>query len=54
MACRIPMEEKYFTIIAQNALRIPLRMKFDSMEFIDDQEIAQKVGNYELLLIDDI
>jgi len=48
------MEEKHFTKMAQNALKIPLRMKFDDVEFIDVQEVAQKVGKYELLFREDI
>ncbi|BFG34821.1 hypothetical protein CerSpe_210950 [Prunus speciosa] len=45
MKCKIPMDE-----MAQNALRLPLRKKFDDQEFIDLQDVAQRAGKYELLL----
>ncbi|KAI5351274.1 hypothetical protein L3X38_004165 [Prunus dulcis] len=34
----------------QNALRLSLRKKFDNLEFIDLQDVAQRAGKYELLL----
>ncbi|BFG34689.1 hypothetical protein CerSpe_209630 [Prunus speciosa] len=50
MKCKIPMDEKHFIKMDQNALRLPLRKKFDDQEFMDLQDVAQQAGKYELLL----
>ncbi|BFG35131.1 hypothetical protein CerSpe_214060 [Prunus speciosa] len=50
MKCKIPMDEKHFIKMAQNALRLSLRKKFDDQEFMDLQDVAQRAGKYELLL----
>lgn len=54
MKCKIPMEEKHFIKMAQNALRLSLQKKFDDLEFVDLQDMAQRVGKYELLLKEEI
>lgn len=38
----------------QNALRLSLRKKFDNLEFIDLQDVAQRAGKYELLLKEEV
>ncbi|CAL2270556.1 unnamed protein product [Prunus armeniaca] len=50
MKCKIPMEEKHFIKMTQNALRLSFQKKFDYLEFVDLQDVAQRVGKYELLL----
>ncbi|CAL9024512.1 unnamed protein product [Prunus brigantina] len=52
--CKIPMEEKHFIKMAQNALRLSLHKKFDDLEFVDLQDVGQRVGKYELLLKEEI
>ncbi|BFG16129.1 hypothetical protein CerSpe_024030 [Prunus speciosa] len=54
MKCKIPKDEKHFIKMAQNALRLSLRKKFDDLEFIDLQEVAQRAGKYELLLQEEV
>lgn len=54
MKCKIPLEEKHFIKIAQNALRISLRKRFDYTKFVDLQDIDQRAGKYELLLKEEI
>ncbi|XP_016646933.1 PREDICTED: uncharacterized protein LOC107880246 [Prunus mume] len=50
MKCRIPMEESHFIQIAQAALKISLRKRFDGMLFEDLAELADKASKYEELL----
>ncbi|CAL8119939.1 unnamed protein product [Prunus armeniaca] len=47
MKCRIPMEERHFIQMAQAALKISLRKRFDGMLFGD---LADKTSKYEELL----
>ncbi|KAI5348809.1 hypothetical protein L3X38_001696 [Prunus dulcis] len=48
------MDEKHFIKMAQNVLRLLLRKKFDDIEFMDLQDVAQRASNYELLLREEI
>ncbi|CAL8084343.1 unnamed protein product [Prunus armeniaca] len=50
MKCRIPMEERHFIQMAQAALKISLRKRFDGMLFGDLAELADKASKYEELL----
>ncbi|CAL8167811.1 unnamed protein product [Prunus armeniaca] len=50
MKCRIPMEETHFIQMAQAALKISLRKRFDGMLFGDLAELADKASKYEELL----
>ncbi|CAL2255970.1 unnamed protein product [Prunus armeniaca] len=50
MKCRIPMKERHFIQIAQAALKISLRKRFDGMMFGDLAELADKASKYEELL----
>ncbi|XP_016650494.1 PREDICTED: uncharacterized protein LOC107881367 [Prunus mume] len=50
MKCRIPMEERHFIQMAQAALMISLRKRFDGMLFGDLAELADKASKYEELL----
>ncbi|CAL8084284.1 unnamed protein product [Prunus armeniaca] len=50
MKCRIPMEERYFIQMAQVALKISLRKRFDGMLFGDLAELTDKASKYEELL----
>ncbi|CAL2238117.1 unnamed protein product [Prunus armeniaca] len=50
MKCRIPMEERHFIQMAQAALKISLRKRFDGMLFGDLAELADKAAKYEELL----
>ncbi|CAL2230229.1 unnamed protein product [Prunus armeniaca] len=50
MKCRIPMEERHFIQMAQAALKISLRKRFDGMRFGDLAELADKASKYEELL----
>ncbi|CAL8084352.1 unnamed protein product [Prunus armeniaca] len=50
MKCRIPMEERHFIQMAQVALKISLRKRFDGMLFGDLAELADKASKYEELL----
>lgn len=54
MKSKIPMDEKHFIKMAQNALRLSLQKKFDDIEFMDFQDVAQQAGKYELLLREEI
>ncbi|CAL2262769.1 unnamed protein product [Prunus armeniaca] len=47
MKCRIPMEERHFIQMAQTALKISLRKRFDGMLFGDMTELADKESKYE-------
>ncbi|CAL2246652.1 unnamed protein product [Prunus armeniaca] len=44
MKCRIPMEERHFIQMAQAALKISLRKRFDGMLFGDLAELADKAS----------
>ena len=48
------MEEKHFIKLAQNALKIYPRKKFDDAKFLGLQDIAQRAGKYDLLLKEEI
>ncbi|CAL2232137.1 unnamed protein product [Prunus armeniaca] len=50
MKCRIPIEERHFIQMAQAALKISLRKRFDGMLFGDLAELADKAAKYEELL----
>ncbi|CAL9016664.1 unnamed protein product [Prunus brigantina] len=50
MKCQIPMEERHFIQMAQAALKISLRKRFDGMLFGDLAELADKASKYEELL----
>ncbi|CAL8169763.1 unnamed protein product [Prunus armeniaca] len=50
MKCRILMEERHFIQMAQAALKISLRKRFDGMLFGDLAELADKASKYEELL----
>ncbi|CAL8162911.1 unnamed protein product [Prunus armeniaca] len=50
MKCRIPIEERHFIQMAQTALKISLRKRFDGMLFADLTELADKESKYEELL----
>ncbi|CAL8155833.1 unnamed protein product [Prunus armeniaca] len=50
MKCRIPMEERHFIQMAQAALKISLRKRFDGMLFGDLAKLADKASKYEELL----
>ncbi|CAL9011774.1 unnamed protein product [Prunus brigantina] len=50
MKCRIPMEERHFIQMAQTALKISLRKRFDGMMSGDLVELADKASKYEELL----
>ncbi|CAL8993766.1 unnamed protein product [Prunus brigantina] len=50
MQCRIPMEARHFIQMAQTALKISLRKRFDGMLFGDLAELADKASKYEELL----
>ncbi|CAL2276890.1 unnamed protein product [Prunus armeniaca] len=50
MKCRIPMEERHFIQMAQDALKISLRKRFDGMLFGDLAKLADKASKYEELL----
>ncbi|CAL2239129.1 unnamed protein product [Prunus armeniaca] len=50
MKCRIPMEERHFIQMAQTALKISLRKRFDEMLFGDLAKLAYKASKYEELL----
>ncbi|BFG35425.1 hypothetical protein CerSpe_216990 [Prunus speciosa] len=50
MKCRIPMEERHFIQMAQTALKISLRKRFDGMLFGDLAKLADKASKYEELL----
>ncbi|XP_020411117.1 uncharacterized protein LOC109946773 [Prunus persica] len=50
MKCRIPLEERHFIQMAQTALKISLRKRFDGMLFGDLAELADKASKYEELL----
>ncbi|CAL9004103.1 unnamed protein product [Prunus brigantina] len=50
MKCRIPMKERHFIPMAQAALKISLRKRFDGMLFVDLAELADKASKYEELL----
>ncbi|CAL2240329.1 unnamed protein product [Prunus armeniaca] len=50
MKWRIPMEKSHFIQIAQAALKISLRKRFDGMLFGDLAELADKASKYEELL----
>ncbi|CAL2228277.1 unnamed protein product [Prunus armeniaca] len=50
MKCRILMEERHFIQMAQTALKISLRKRFDGMLFGDLAELANKASKYEELL----
>ncbi|CAL2229811.1 unnamed protein product [Prunus armeniaca] len=50
MKCRIPMEERHFIQMAQAALKISLRKRFDGMLFGDLAEPANKASKYKELL----
>ncbi|CAL9025003.1 unnamed protein product [Prunus brigantina] len=50
MKCRIPMEERHFIQMAQAALKISLRKRFDGMLFGDLAELADKASKYKELL----
>ncbi|XP_016649672.1 PREDICTED: uncharacterized protein LOC107881103 [Prunus mume] len=50
MKCRILMEERHFIQMAQIALKISLRKRFDGMLFGDLAELADKASKYEELL----
>ncbi|CAL9004409.1 unnamed protein product, partial [Prunus brigantina] len=50
MKCRIPREERHFIQMAQAALKISLRKRFDGMLFGDLAELADKASKYEELL----
>ncbi|CAL2238250.1 unnamed protein product [Prunus armeniaca] len=50
MKCRIPMEERHFIQMAQAALKISMRKRFDEMLFGDLAELADKASKYEELL----
>lgn len=50
MKCRIPIEERHFIQMAQAALKISLRKRFDGMLFADLAELADKASKYEDLL----
>ncbi|CAL2265796.1 unnamed protein product [Prunus armeniaca] len=47
MKCRIPMEERHFIQMAQAALKISLRKRFDGMLFGDLAELSDKASKYE-------
>ncbi|CAL9020596.1 unnamed protein product [Prunus brigantina] len=50
MKSRIPMEESHFFQMAQTALKISLRKRFDGMLFGDLAELVNKASKYEELL----
>ncbi|KAL6294026.1 hypothetical protein ACE6H2_002168 [Prunus campanulata] len=50
LKCRIPMEERHFIQMAQAALKISLRKRFDGILFADLPELADKASKYEDLL----
>ncbi|XP_021819591.1 uncharacterized protein LOC110761433 [Prunus avium] len=50
MKCRIPIEERHFIQMAQAALKISLRKRFDGIFFADLAELADKASKYEDLL----
>ncbi|CAL8155655.1 unnamed protein product [Prunus armeniaca] len=50
MKCWIPMEERHFIQIAQTALKISLRKRFDEILFGDLAKLADKASKYEELL----
>ncbi|CAL9017940.1 unnamed protein product [Prunus brigantina] len=50
MKCRIPMEERHFIQMAQAALKISPRKRFDGIMFGDLAELADKASKYEELL----
>ncbi|CAL2255557.1 unnamed protein product [Prunus armeniaca] len=50
MKCRIFVEERHFIQMAQAALKISLRKRFDGMLFGDLAELADKASKYEELL----
>ncbi|CAL9019087.1 unnamed protein product [Prunus brigantina] len=50
LKCRIPMEERHFIQMAQAALKISLRKRFDGMLFGDLAELVDKASKYEELL----
>ncbi|CAL2229071.1 unnamed protein product [Prunus armeniaca] len=50
MKCRIPVEERHFIQMAQTALKISLRKRFDGMLFGDLAELADKASKYQELL----
>ncbi|CAL8992807.1 unnamed protein product [Prunus brigantina] len=50
MKCRILMEERHFFQMAQTALKISLRKRFDGMLFGDLAKLADKASKYEELL----
>ncbi|CAL8115553.1 unnamed protein product [Prunus armeniaca] len=50
MKCRIPIEERHFIQMAQAALKISMRKRFDGMLFGDMAELADKAAKYEELL----
>ncbi|CAL2255621.1 unnamed protein product [Prunus armeniaca] len=50
MKCRIPKEERDFIQIAQTALKISLRKRFDGILFRDLVKVADKTSKYEELL----
>ncbi|CAL8152314.1 unnamed protein product [Prunus armeniaca] len=50
MKCWIPMDERHFIQMAQAALNISLRKRFDGMLFGDLTELADKASKYEELL----
>ncbi|CAL8175367.1 unnamed protein product [Prunus armeniaca] len=47
MKCRIPMEERHFIQMAQTALKISLRKRFDGMLFGDLAKLADKASKYK-------
>ncbi|CAL8156711.1 unnamed protein product [Prunus armeniaca] len=49
----IPMEERHFIQMAQAALKISLRKRFDEMLFGDLAELADKTSKYEELLTEE-
>ncbi|CAL2270388.1 unnamed protein product [Prunus armeniaca] len=50
MKCRIPMEERHLIQMAQTALKISMRKRFDGMLFRDLAKLADKASKYEELL----
>ncbi|XP_020421340.1 uncharacterized protein LOC109949659 [Prunus persica] len=50
MKCQIPMEERHFIQMAQIALKISLRKRFDGLLFGDLAELAYKTSKYEEFL----
>ncbi|CAL2239243.1 unnamed protein product [Prunus armeniaca] len=50
MKCQIPVEERHFIQMAQTALKISMRKRFDGMLFGDLAELADKASKYKELL----